>query len=382
MTKRKKLILTGVGLIAVVAIVCFVFLLRGSGTSTEGVYVQKISDLNDMSSYSYAQRFTGVTESQESLEIKLDTSKTVKEVYVEVGQNVKKGDALFTYDVTSVQRQIEQTQLDIEGLNNNISDYNKYISQLTGTDSQTTIQKQQYQMQIRQAEIDIQSKQNDLTHYQEEINNATITSTIDGVVKQINQDGGTDSNGNELPVISVAQTGEFRIKGTVDEQNIGVITSGMTVLIRSRIDENQTWYGTVSKIDTDPQSSNSDSYYSSGESASKYSFYVSLNSSEGLMLGQHVFIEPLDEYVSEPKDGVWINDAFIAYDEDGNPYVWASINNKLKKVYVELGEMDETDYSVEILSGLTEDDAIAYPDDTYQEGDKTIDSSALFGVDE
>ncbi len=378
MTKKKKIILSVIACAAVAALALFFYFIRSNNTSVDGVYVQKISDINGMSSYSYSQRFSGVTESQESLDIKIDSSKKVAEVYVEVGQNVRKNDALFTYDVTSVQRQMEQTQLDIEGLNNDISDYNKYISQLTGNDNQTTIQRQQYQMQIRQAQINIQSKQNDLKHYQEEVDNATVRSTIDGVIKQINPDGGMDSSGSELPVISVAQTGEFRIKGTVDEQSIGAITNGMTVRILSRVDENQTWYGTVSKVDTDPKSSNND-MYGSGESASKYNFYVSLNSSQGLMLGQHVFIETVDESVSTPKEGLWINMSYIAYDEEGNAFVWASKNGRLKKVSVEVGQTDDTEYSIEILSGLTQDDLIAYPDDTYKEGDKTVDASQLFG---
>ena len=36
-------------------------------------------------------------------------------------------------------------------------------------------------------------------------------------------------------------------------------------------------------------------------------FYVNLDSSEGLMLGQHVYIEP-DEGQDEKKSGIWLND--------------------------------------------------------------------------
>ena len=45
-------------------------------------------------------------------------------------------------------------------------------------------------------------------------------------------------------------------------------------------------------------------------SSSTYPFYVNLDSSEGLMLGQHVYIEP-DEGQDEKKSGIWLNDYFI-----------------------------------------------------------------------
>ena len=50
---------------------------------------------------------------------------------------------------------------------------------------------------------------------------------------------------------------------------------------------------------------------------------------------------------------------------------WVSEKGKLKKRKVELGKTDEETSTTKIKSGLSEDDYIAWADDTYKEGMKT-----------
>ena len=49
----------------------------------------------------------------------------------------------------------------------------------------------------------------------------------------------------------------------------------------------------------------------------------SLDSSDGLMLGQHVYIEP-DEGQDDNKAGIWLNDYFIVDADTDSPYVWVA----------------------------------------------------------
>ena len=68
-----------------------------------------------------------------------------------------------------------------------------------------------------------------------------------------------------------------------------------------------------------------------------YPFYVELDSSDGLMLGQHVYIER-DIGQDEQKDGLWISDYYIVDADTNEPYVWAANDKKkLEKRYVTLG---------------------------------------------
>ena len=61
------------------------------------------------------------------------------------------------------------------------------------------------------------------------------------------------------------------------------ISEGMDMIVYSRVDESQTWKGTLTTIDKESNSSNSNSSYSFGDSgdssmtsSSTYPFYVEL----------------------------------------------------------------------------------------------------------
>lgn len=101
--------------------------------------------------------------------------------------------------------------------------------------------------------------------------------------------------------------------------------------------------------------------------SSKYPFYVELDGADGLMLGQHVFIEP-NYGQNEQRDGIWLMESYFVF--DGNDaYVWAmNSRNKLEKRKVELGEHDENLMEYEVVSGLSKEDCIAWPNDSLQEG--------------
>lgn len=143
----------------------------------------------------------------------------------------------------------------------------------------------------------------------------------------------------------------------------------------------------------DRESANSDSsssmYYgmmSTGDSqttSSTYPFYVNLDSSEGLMLGQHVYIEP-DEGQEDQKDGLWLSEYYIVDADTNSPYVWAADENgKLEKRSVILGQYDENLGEYEIADGLEKSDRIAYPSETLTEGMSVTTNSAALneGVD-
>ena len=95
---------------------------------------------------------------------------------------------------------------------------------------------------------------------------------------------------------------------------------------------------------------------------------MELDDSEGLMLGQHVYLEQ-DLGQESAKSGLWLEDYYIAQEDDGSNYVWAaSSSNKLEKRAVTLGEADEVLKMHQIVSGLTSDDYICQPQASLEEG--------------
>ena len=372
MKKKTKIIIliSACILIAVIGI----YFLFPKESNNQNIYVQKVSTIIG-SSYT-ENRYSGVVESSETVDINQDGNKSITEMYVEVGQKVRKGDKLFSYDTTEASNSIAQKKLDIEAQNNEIAAQNNaiedYKAELNkGADKveiQARINDASYA--IRQAQNTIKATQTEIDQLNKQIENSTVLSTIDGIIKEVNKDGGTDESGNKKPLVSITQTSDFRVKGSISE--MGSISEGTNVIVRSRINEDQIYKGTVTKVETDPQSNSNNNFYGadSSESASKYPFYVSLDNNKGLMLGQHVYIEA-DNGQSTKKKGIWLDASFIVSDDNGNSYVWVSEKGKLKKRKVELGKTDEETYTTKIKSGLSVDDYIAWADDSYSEGMKT-----------
>ena len=369
--KTKIIILISACLLIVVIGIYYLF---PKEASNGNIYVQKVSTIIG-SSYT-ENRYSGVVESSETVDINQDGNKSITDMYVKEGQKVSKGDKLFSYDTTEAANSIAQKKLDIEAQNNEIAAQNNtiedYKAELNKGGDKVEIQARinDASYAIRQAQNTIKATQTEIDQLNKQIENSTVLSTIDGIIKEVNKDGGTDESGNQKPLVSITQTTDFRVKGSISE--MGTISEGTSVIVRSRVNEDQIYKGTVTKVETEPQSNSNNNFYGadSSESASKYPFYVSLDNNKGLMLGQRVYIE-VDNGQSTKKKGIWLDASFIVSDDNGNSYVWVSERGKLKKRKVELGKTDEETYTTKIKSGLNVDDYIAWADDSYSEGMKT-----------
>lgn len=387
MSKKKVgIIVAAVVVVAAAAGGCLWYFLKGGGTggsSADKVYVESVASLTAANSGAQ-NRYSGVVEPQETWEVNKNAEKTVKEVLVAEGDAVEVGTPLFEYDTEDLESELAQANLDLEGMKNEITNYQGQIKQLTEEKNTApeeekfnyTTQIQSLQNNIKQTEYNIESKKIEMKKKQDAIDNATVSSEIAGVVKTINESG-IDDYGNSAAYMTILATGDYRIKGTVSEQSVWSLTEGQTVIIRSRVDEEQTWSGTIGKVDTENQETNNNNGYvsDSGVSSSKYPFYVSMDSTDGLILGQHVYIE-LDEGQSTEKEGIWLFEGYICMDEE-EPYVWtANKKDKLEKRKIELGEYDEELGEYEIKSGLSVEDYIAYPMEGLYEGVTTVTDAA------
>lgn len=128
-------------------------------------------------------------------------------------------------------------------------------------------------------------------------------------------------------------------------------------------------------IDTESAiQNNNNMMYGNADSMSQtnsYPFYVNLENSEGLMLGQHVSIES-DQGQNEPKKGVWLDSYFLGTEEDGSSYVWADNGKgRLEKRKVTTGQTDEGTGRIEIAEGLEKEDKITFPEEGLKDGMKT-----------
>ncbi len=392
-TKKKKkkktrvIWISAVAVILVAAILGYLFLMP-SGTSGPKVFVMSVAEITGNNLLASDNRFAGVVESQETQDIKIEQGREVDEVFVEIGDTVSVGTELFSYKTDEIERKIRQAGIEIEGYRNSINSSYAEIKVLEQEKASAapenqidyTLQIQSQLASISQTEYSIKTKQVELEQLKKSLENSVVTAKLQGSVQSINDPDAMDPySGNALPFMVIMKGGDFLIKGTVSELNVYSLSPGMRVIIRSRINEEQVWSGSITSIDTnqtqDDKNKGGMVYYGGmggdgGNTATKYSFYVELDSILGLMIGQHVTLE-MDLGQGAAKSGIWLS-SFYINDLETDPFVWADNGkDKIEKRRLTLGEYDEQMDSYEVVEGLELGDYIAYPDPTISTGQPT-----------
>ncbi len=365
-------------------------LFSGAPTSTDEsaeIYVMSLDEIMGTGSSYTPSVFMGVVEGQESTSITKSTDRELDQIFVSEGDSVEIGTPLFSYKTDTLEADNVQIGYDIERCNLDIADYNRQITKLEadlakikGVTEEDKNNKEDIANQINGLNTDIQITNNDIAQKQakiednnKKIKNSTVNSTVAGTITKIADD--TNPYTTDGSFITILASKEMRVKGQINEQNVWAINVDEPVTLRSRVDESKTWSGVITKIDTESkQEDNNDNYGGSSEgSSTKYPFYIALDSSDGLMMGQHLYIEigQTDAPEMDFSDGTYLYDYYIAYDEEGNPFVWVESKGKLAKQVIELGDYSE-EQMVYKVSGIDKDTKIAYPMEDYIEGMKCV----------
>lgn len=358
-----------------------------TGDSSE-VYVMPLSEIMGANSSYSTNVFMGVVEGQESTSLTKSSERELDKVFVAEGDVVNVGTPLFSYktdkltaDNTQLNFDIERANLQIKEYTDNIAKNQAELAKIKTDTEEDKNNKERLNNEINGWNTDIAIAQNNIAQTEakieennKKINNSTVSSTVAGVITKIADD--TNPYTTDGSFITILASKEMRVKGQINEQNVWAINVDEPVTLRSRVDKNQTWHGTISKIDTESKQDQSNNSYggnSAEGSSTKYPFYVTLDDSEGLMMGQHLYIElgQTDAEEMDFSDGTYIYDYYISYDDEGNPFVWASKGGRLVKQSVELGDYydEQMVYSV---SGIDGDTEIAYPMEDFTDGMKTV----------
>lgn len=351
---------------------CLCLALTACSDGGPAVYVQSAADLSAMGGIAPGDRFAGIVVSENVTEIRKDEDKAVAEILVREGDDVTEGQALFSYDTEQLQLSLDKQQLELEQLRAAIEGYTGQIADLEKDREKAkeadklayTVQIQTLQVDLKEAELNLAAKEKEVEQSAAILENAVVTSPVTGRIQSISENG-MDNYGNPLPYISIQQVGSYRIKGSLNELQRGGIYEGLRLRIVSRTDASVFWTGTVTLVDYEnpSQGSGNEMYYGVAMeetlSSSKYPFYVEPDSTEGLLLGQHVYME--QENAGE-ETAFSVPSAFVAYDDAGAPFVWAEVKGRLEKRTLTLGEYDPMTDTFAVAEGLTASDYIAFPD--------------------
>ncbi len=354
--------------------------MAGCGSKGE-VPVQQVGALLQMSAGTAAEKFDGVVVSENAVEIKREGEKKIKELYVAEGDAVKEGEKLFCYDSDELSLSLDKLKLELDRLGATIDEKKKQIASVesdlqyaAGSEAtQLNIQLRQLQTELTQADYDKEAKQKEVDYTQKMLDDVDVKSPITGTVRKINETG-------DGPYMTIQQSDAYEVKGMLNELSLGAgIMEGVPVTIVSRMDPTKTWTGTVSRVDYNSAqngSQNSENVHYMGSSfgsenpmtsSTSYPFYIKLDSTDGLLLGQHVYIQASGSGAVGAGQ-LEIPDSFLMNlhynDKDGCNVaeVWAADSNgKLQLVEVVLAEYDPAMGAYPVIKGVTETDYIADP---------------------
>ncbi|MEE3420176.1 MAG: efflux RND transporter periplasmic adaptor subunit [Lachnospiraceae bacterium] len=387
---------------------------KSSDAGSQTAQVQSVGDLCGIATMLGTDRFSGVVTSGKEKTITRDSSRKIGQVCVSKGDDVAEGQILFIYDAQSTKDDLEKAQLELQQMQNTLTARQAERNQLAADKKKAKATEQlDYNIQIAEADTDIREQQYNIGLKQKDIDklntlltNLDVKAPFAGRVESIGSTGddskagdasgdlattdamstaadtGSDSS-TGTGFIKIVETDQVRVKGTVNEMQMGMVAKDMSMIIRSRTDNTKTWTGTVESIETNsPEAdNNTDMMYDGGtdtsNQSSKYAFYVSLPNHDGLLIGQHVYIEPDMGQGDASSQEIRLSASFIQ-DADKDPWVWAEdAKGLLEKRSVKLGDYDSAADTCVVTEGLTADDFIAYPDDSY-----TVGMPCVEGTDE
>ena len=322
-----------------------------------------------------SDKFAGVVVSENVVEIDRDAEKQIEELYVSVGDEVRINEKLFEYDTDTLSLTVDKQELELDKLEQQIKDL---TTQKKNLENQIKKEKDKsvkatLELQLRsvsadltQATYDKNALQTEIKYNKSMLTNAAVRSPIKGTIRSINESGS--------PYITIQQAGSYQVKGVLNELSLNAgIMEGVGVTILSRTDPTVFWTGVVSLVDYNSADSNEyDEMYGGGydtgmSTSTSYPFYISLDNTNGLLLGQHVYIQISaaalsDELLRIPEG--YIMD--VTMDEETwltTGTVWGVDMETLElvKTTVTLGEYDPTYGTYVILDGITAESYLADP---------------------
>lgn len=198
----------------------------------------------------------------------------------------------------------------------------------------------------------------DLDRANLQLQNSTVLSTVDGVVRTLIDEETAAAENKPFLVVSGDST--YYVSGAITENMLGSVHVGDLVTVNDYM-SGGTYSAQIVSISDYPLDSDSNLYYygSGNPNSSSYEFVAAIDGGEGLQSGNYVDIT-LDVQNEEEPDALYIMNAYVREDDGGSYVMKAGVDDRLVKQYVRTGR-SLSGYSVEIKSGLTIDDYVAFP---------------------
>ena len=309
-----------------------------------------------------------------------DASKgDLDEILVSVGDKVEEGQALVKYSSADAQAAYDAADRAVAKADRHIEELNKARENASAVPASPQVPTEAGLPEQAQAatssvsSIDSQisdAKDNradavaQLNKAQAQLDAATVLSTLEGTVVEVNRNVSKSPTGNSQVVVHVVSNENLQVKGELSEYNLANLSVGQEVTFTSKVYQDKSWTGKISYISDYPKNNGEAANAAlGGNIGSKYPYTVDVTSDIGeLKQGFSVSVE-----VKNKSKAILVPLTSVVTENDKN-YVWlVDDQKKAKKVEVTLGNADADNQ--EITSGLTDGaKVISNPTSSLEEG--------------
>ncbi|MFZ0284975.1 MAG: efflux RND transporter periplasmic adaptor subunit [Terriglobales bacterium] len=391
--RRKRIIIVSSVVVLVLLFVGALAAYSRGGTKIDPSKLAKVERGDIAKSVVATGKVTPIIE----VEVKSKASGIVKNLLVDYGDKVKKGQLLAQLDKVEIEAQVEQSQAALLAAEANLSsskaDYERSKVDAEGPD--VPLLKRQYERslemakdgvvsasalddadrnyqmalnkrnvaiaqvavlkaKIAQSQAEVTQDQANLKQLQEQLSYTDIVSPIDGIVlsRDVQLGDAVSSilvlGSSATLVMTLGDTSEVYVKGKVDESDIGKVYLGQPARIKVESFKDKTFYGKVTKIS--PMGVEKDN-------VTTFEVRVSINNPGGELKAE--MTANAEIILDEHKNVLQIPEGAIMYDKDKKASVDVpdpKAKDGMRKVAVNIGISNGA--KTELLSGLREGDQV------------------------
>lgn len=314
-------------------------------------------------------RFLGIIKEEEAVTVRLDEGRETAAFSVSPGDRVEAGTVLAVYDNSGLLLEREQLLLDKEQLEFSAENAGIRIKTLKAERDQADAgQKDSYDLQIlnaqselKQTEFSLELKEREIARLDEKLALSQVISPCAGIVTEVD-----DAEGS----LSIVSEGTFELSFSVTESELEEFRVGDRLVVTNR-DETLSYDGTVSRIEsTKPENSETQT---GAARPSSYPVHAVLEGANGLIPGQHVYVEkqdPAGQKSGLGEEVILLPEGYLM-DAEESAWVWlAGKNGTLEKHSVILGAYNDRHDAYEVIEGLSMTDYLAWPMTSYEAGQK------------
>ena len=323
---------------------------------------------------------SGMVTAKNEQYVYFDASKgDLDEILVSVGDKVEEGQALVKYSSADAQAAYDAADRAVAKADRHIEELNKARENASAAPASPQVPTEAGLPEQAQAatssvsSIDSQisdAKDNradavaQLNKAQAQLDAATVLSTLEGTVVEVNRNVSKSPTGNSQVVVHVVSNENLQVKGELSEYNLANLSVGQEVTFTSKVYQDKSWTGKISYISDYPKNNGEAANVAlGGNTGSKYPYTVDVTSDIGeLKQGFSVSVE-----VKNKSKAILVPLTSVVTENDKN-YVWlVDDQKKAKRVEVTLGNADADNQ--EITSGLTDGaKVISNPTSSLEEG--------------